>query len=135
MKKMTTILLTAAIFLTIGIVIPKPAEGIETEELKIYNASDLTAEILENRNGKIIIEKAYGVVIDDEGNGRELLDNNDFNGDYEGIEDNYYISYHRVEGAKKGDIICSYFIYDPNNNGVDTIIERFDYIVEEGIEK
>ena len=32
MKKMTTILLTAAIFLTIGIVIPKPAEGIETEE-------------------------------------------------------------------------------------------------------
>ena len=154
MKQITAIILTIiSIFAGAGMTAEKPTTTAETTEktfnwveaydeiaddlelFKVYHTADLTAETLENRNGDLIIEKIYGIVIDDEGNGKILESNEDFvkahNRDYNGIaEHNYYISYKRVEGAKQGDIILTYCIYNPNSNYSDDIIARFDYIMD-----
>ena len=105
----------------------------ELELLKVYNSADLTAEILENRNGDLIIEKVYGICIDNEGNGRQLDSNRDFkavhSGDFESIENNYYISYSN-RNIKKGDIVLSYMVYNTENNAVDDITDRYDYVID-----
>lgn len=85
-----------------------------------YNTGDLTAEILENRNGDIIIEKAIGKVLNDNGDGKILNTKSK----------NNYISYRSVKDAKAGDIILTYFLYNPDNNAVDDILYRFDYIID-----
>jgi hypothetical protein len=106
----------------------------ENELLKVYDSADLTAEILSNRNGDLIIEKVYGVVVNTEGDGIALESNEDFvkahNRDYNSIADNY-ISYKSVEGAEENDIVLTYFIYNPDSNYTDDIIERFDYIIDD----
>ncbi len=87
-------------------------------EILIIDSADLTGEMLENRNGKIIIEKVIGEVLDEEGNGK-ILNNND-----------YYISYKNTKGVKPGSIVLSYMIYDPDTNYIDDIKDRYDYILE-----
>lgn len=98
-------------------VIPNETETTETETqdniCKIYDSSDLTEDILANRQGKLIIEKCVGVVSDDEKNGN--------------LEDGSYISYADVDCAK-GDTITTYLIYNPDTNYTDDVIERFDYV-------
>lgn len=90
------------------------------EKVEIIDSSDLTMEMIRNRNGKIIIERCIGVVLDAEGNGK-VLNYND--------PEHYYIGYRNVKGAKPGDTILSYFIYNPENNIEDDIIYRYDYIL------
>jgi hypothetical protein len=100
----------------------------------VYDLADLTTEILTERNGALIIEKAYGVVTDNNGNGRILLNDNDFinahDRNYNSITDNY-ISYKSVEGVEESDIVLTYFIYNPDSNYTDDIIARFDYIIDD----
>ena len=91
------------------------------ETIQIVNSDDLTMEMLQNRKGTIIIEKCIGMMTDAEGNGRVL---NCANPDY------YYISYKSVKNANIGDIILTYFVYNPDNNIEDDIIERFDFIID-----
>lgn len=86
-------------------------------EILVIDSSDLTNEMLENRNGKIIIEKVIGEVLDDEGNGK-ILNNN-----------NYYISYKNTKDIKPGSIVLSYMIYDPDTNYFDDIKDRYDYVI------
>lgn len=89
--------------------------------MEIYDTQDLTADTLESRNGKLIIERVIGVVEDAESGAGRC-----FNG-----EEYYnYINYKRVKGIKNGDIICTYMIYNPDNNYVDDIMMRFDYIID-----
>jgi hypothetical protein len=89
--------------------------------IKIIDTQDLTLEDLENRNGKLIIERVIGIVED-----AETGDGRCFNG-----EEYYnYISYKGTPGISNGDIICSYMIYNPDNNYEDDIIMRFDYIID-----
>lgn len=154
MKQITALILTIiSIFAGAGVTAEKPTATAETAEktfdwveaydeiaddlelFKVYNSADLTEEILINRNGDLIIEKLYGIVIDDEGNGKILESNDDFkkahNREYNSItEHNYYISYKRVAGVKQGDIVLTYCIYNPDNNYSDDIIARFDYIMD-----
>lgn len=154
MKQITAIILTIITFFAgAGATADKPTATAETEvktfswvefydeitndlELfKVYNSADLTAERLENRNGDLIIEKLYGIVIDEEGNGKILEGQQDFikahSRQYENIDfNNYYISYKRVAGVKQGDIILTYCIYNPDSNYSDDIIARFDYIMD-----
>ena len=86
----------------------------ETDNIcKVYNSSDLTEDILANRQGKLIIEKCTGTVSDNEKNGS--------------LEDGSYISYADVDCAK-GDAITTYLIYNPGTNYTDDVIERFDYV-------
>ena len=84
--------------------------------LQEYEAEELTADILNNRNGSLIIEKCIGRVTSE-------------NGDGEILNGNGYISYAGIN-AKKGNVILTYFVYNPDSNFEDDIISRFDYIID-----
>lgn len=95
-------------------VIPSETEITETDNIcQVYDSSDLTEDILANRQGELIIEKCVGTVTDDEKNGS--------------LEDGSYISYADVDCAK-GDTVITYLIYNPKSNYTDDVIERFDYV-------
>ena len=92
----------------------------QTDHIQIIDTSDINAwQIIESRNGNIIIEKVIGIVDDAETGAGHQLDNAD-----------YYISYNSVDNIRKGNIICTYFIYNPETNYADDIICRFDYIID-----
>lgn len=88
-------------------------------QIKIINSNDLSAEKLQTRNGKIIVERVVGVVDDAQTGAGHTIDNG-----------NYYICYDDVEGISKGNKICTYLVYNPNTNCVDDIVARFDYIIQ-----
>ena len=86
----------------------------ETDNIcQLYDSSELTEDILANRQGKLIIEKCVGTVIDDEKNGS--------------LEDGSYISYADVD-CTKGDTSTTYLIYNPETNYTDDVIKRFDFV-------
>lgn len=82
---------------------------------EIYDTQDLTEDILTSRQGKLIIEKCIGVVLDNDKNGELVNADPEYN----------YISYTDVD-CKKGDTITSYLFYNPENNYVDDVIFRYD---------
>ena len=89
------------------------------DHIEIINSYDLTIEELQSRNGKLIIEVVIGQVDNFVTGAGHQLDNPD-----------YYISYKGVEGIANGNIICTYFIYNPENNYEDDIMYRYDYIID-----
>lgn len=108
---------------------------LETEELfimeltekslgsyQMYDASELTAEILENRNGITIIERCVGMVVDKtQGDGIIL---NAYNPEYN------YISYRSCgQEVCDGTILVSYMVYNPDTTYIDDIIERYDFVI------
>lgn len=97
----------------------------EIGAIEIVDSADLSLEDLENRKGKIIIEKCIGVVENPDGDGRVL---NCADPDY------YYISYRSVEDFQEGDTILTYFIYNPDTNYADDILERFDYVIDREVD-
>lgn len=97
----------------------------EIGAIEIIDSADLSLEDLENREGKIIIEKCIGVVENSDGDGRVL---NCADPDY------YYISYRSVEDFQEGDTILTYFIYNPDTNYADDILERFDYVIDREVD-
>ena len=48
--------------------------------------------------------------------------------------DYYYISYRSVEDFQEGDTILTYFIYNPDTNYTDDILERFDYVIDREVD-
>ena len=102
-------------------VIPSETETTETETqdniCQVYDSSELTEDILANRQGELIIEKCVGTVIDDEKNGAIQNADSDYN----------YISYADVD-CTKGDTITTYLIYNPETNYTDDVIKRFDFV-------
>lgn len=97
----------------------------EIGAIEIVDSADLSLEDLENRKGKIIIEKCIGVVENSDGDGKVL---NCADPDY------YYISYRSVEDFQEGDTILTYFIYNPDTNYADDILERFDYVIDREVD-
>lgn len=91
----------------------------ESATINMYDTANLNAEILENRNGTLIIERCIGKCADIDGNGYVL----EFPDEY--------ISYKNVENVKPGDTILTYFIYNPNTNYADDIMYRYDYVLDE----
>ena len=92
----------------------------------IYDSNDLTLDMLENRNGQVIIERCYGVVIDDENGAGKVL--NPYDEDYD------YISYSRCEGVREGTLMMTYLVYNPDTNYFDDIMERYDCVVSRELE-
>lgn len=125
-KKMITIaLVTVSI---IGNTTSAPVQATQYSEavkaapmVKVIDCNDLTEEMLTSRKEHNImyIERIIGKVTDNKKNGKIL--NPPVNG-------GYYISYDRVEDARKGDLIITYCVYNPYTNWEDDVIERWDFI-------
>lgn len=86
--------------------------------VEIYDSEDLTYDILNNRNGKTIVEKCYGIVLDEEGNGMQLNPS---------VAGNDYIKYHDLP---VGSVVLSVFVYNPDTNAEDDIISRSDWVLD-----
>lgn len=92
----------------------------QLELIKVIDASETNAwQIIEGRNGNLVIEKVIGIVDDAETGDGHQLDNAD-----------NYISYASLDDIRNGNIICTYFIYNPDTNYADDILMRFDYIID-----
>lgn len=98
--------------------------------LEIYDTSELTPRIMANRNGKIIVEKIIGKVTNQKLDG-EILNCNAEDGGYTNKDGGNYISYERVEGAREGDKIVTYYIYSPFSNEQDDVLTRLDFIIDD----
>lgn len=90
-----------------------------SDNIIIAEPDDITGEMLENRNGKIIIQVQWGIAVDDEGNGRVLNTATTYN----------YTSYRCVPGIQKGDIVLTYLVFNPENDYIDDIVARSDFIM------
>lgn len=88
---------------------------------KVIDCNDLTEEMLTTRteHNVMYIERIIGKVTDNEKNGKVLNPPED---------GGYYISYASVKGARKGDTIITYCVYNPFSNYDDDVIERWDFI-------
>lgn len=92
------------------------------ENVEIYDSSELTSDILETRIGTTIVERCIGLVTD-AGNGDGVILNSADLGDY--------IGYRAVNlPFQDGMIVLSYMIYNPENDYVDDIIDRYDFILD-----
>lgn len=91
------------------------------EKIVVYDCSDLTADVLENRKGTTVVERCIGLVTDKQTGDGKIL-NTESEGDY--------ISYRKVYQDKtEGTIILSYMVYGSDNNHIDDIIDRYDFIL------
>ena len=76
---------------------------------------DKLLDVLENRNGKIVIEISTGTVLDTDGNGQDIS--------------GYYRKYDSSRFSA-GDRVQSIFVYNPENNFIDDILYRLDTKIE-----
>lgn len=86
----------------------------------IFDASELTMEMLESRTSEvIIIERCISIVTNanEEGDGKML--------NYDG---GYYIKHDK--GIEDGTIMLTYFIYNSETQYYDDIIERYDFVLD-----
>lgn len=92
-------------------------------EYKLYDSSELSAEILESRNGVVIIERCIGFVTDKTTGDGEVL--NAYDADYN------YISYRSDTSStyRDGTVFISYMVYNHENNCIDDIIARYDFVL------
>lgn len=102
----------------------------DVNAIEIYDTSELTPQVMANRNGKIIVEKIIGEVTSHKLDGKILNCNAD-DGGYTNKDGGNYISYERVDGAKEGDKIVTYFIYNPFTNAQDDVWTRLDFIIDD----
>ena len=71
-------------------------------------------DILENRNGKIIIKVIETTVLDNEGNASDAF--------------GFYVKYESGK-YEKGDRVQTAFVYNPENNYLDDTLYRFDTLI------
>lgn len=102
----------------------------DVNTIEIYDTSELTPQIMNERNGKIIVEKIIGQVTNSNLDGIILNCDTD-NGGYTNKDGGNYISYERVDGAKAGDKILTYYIYNPFTNEQDDVLTRMDFIIDD----
>lgn len=100
----------------------KQAKQIEQQySLDVIDTSKLTLSEITHRKGIIIVERVIGEVVTDDKDGKML--NQVGNTEYD------YISYKGVD-CKKGDVIVTYLLYNPENNYCDDVVARWDYVLE-----
>lgn len=89
--------------------------------VKVIDCDKLTEKMLTTRTEHHImyIERIIGKVTDNKKNGKVLNPPKD---------GGYYISYASVKGARKGNLIVTYCVYNPYTNWDDDVIERWDFI-------
>lgn len=102
----------------------------DVNTIEIYDTSELTPQIMADRKGKIIVEKIIGEVTNHNLDGKILNCDTD-NGGYTNKDGGNYISYERVDGAKEGDKILTYFLYNPFTKEQDDVLTRMDFIIDD----
>ena len=90
-------------------------DNTEAYYTRTKNDYDAMTEILENRNGKILIEVIEATVLDDYGNGSDQF--------------GFYVKYD-ARRFSKGDKVQSVFVYNPDSNYIDDILYRVDSLLE-----
>lgn len=136
MKKFTAFLLALLVLLSSSCSAKEKADPIRTiedslvqqlsvygaEKIVVYDSSELTAEILENRNGRLIVERCIGTVTNAEEGDGMMFNSPD--------PQFIYIGYRRVsQPLENGAVVLSYMVYNPQNNYVDDIAERYDFVL------
>lgn len=97
----------------------KVAEKIEKKySLKATDSSKLDYEKITHRKYTVILERCIGKVKNKNKDGKVLNTN-----------EGYYISYKDVK-CKKGDIVITYFLWNPENNLDDDVIARWDFVIK-----
>ena len=89
---------------------------------KVYETDEITGDMLEHRNGALICELCVGIVTDAQsGDGRVInTKENYFNYiSYRGFDQPYY----------DGTVVVTYLVYNPENNYVDDVIDRYDFVL------
>lgn len=129
MKRIST-LLTIAIFILSSCVTVtagskldgyrQQARQIEKQnKIVAVDTAKLTTKQITHRKGTVLVERIIGVVKNSRKDGKIL--------NVPKGETYYnYISYRDVS-CKKGDVIVTYCLYNPESNGEDDIIARWDY--------
>lgn len=97
----------------------RQAERIEKKfDLNVVDTADLTYKATTHRKGTVLVERVIGRVKNNNGDGKVLNNgNNPYN----------YICYKDWIDCKKGDVIVTYVLYNPENNVEDDFIARWDY--------
>ena len=90
-------------------------DNIHVYHSKTKEDFDRLTSIIENRNGKIIIEMVDATVLDDDGNGSDSF--------------GFYVKYDSGRFSK-GDKVRSIFVYNPKTNYLDDIVRRIDRLME-----
>ena len=90
------------------------------DSVQIYHSKtkeefDRLTSVIENRNGRIIIELIDATVLDDDGNGSDSF--------------GFYVKYDSGQFSK-GDKVRSVFVYNPDTNYLDDIVCRVDQLIE-----
>lgn len=94
--------------------------SIDLGNVEIYHSTDKKSfnaltPILENRNGKVIIEIIEGTVLDNNGNGTDIVGK--------------YIKYDS-DRFTKGNKVQTVYIYNPDSNAFDDVLYRMDSLIE-----
>ena len=93
-------------------------------DIVMYDSSELSVKKIERRNGTVIIERCicYVNTFDNgEGSGTIL---NAFDKDFS------YIHFSDMgEEIRKGTIVVSYFVYNPDSNVIDDVSDIYDFVL------
>ena len=116
MRKITIIMAVAVFVILWGNI--THAQEIKPEP-EFIGSEELHPGILENRNGRMIIERMIGIVVSPYGDGKVL---NPYDPEF-----NYI--YYDIGEYEVGDIVITYLVYNPENNYDDDIIQRSDWVV------
>lgn len=90
-------------------------DSIQVQHSKTREEFDRLTSVIENRNGRIIIEMIDATVLDDDGNGSDQF--------------GFYVKYDSGRFSK-GDKVRSVFVYNPDTNYFDDIVCRIDQLME-----
>lgn len=90
-------------------------DSVQVQHSKTKEEFDRLTSVIENRNGRIVIEMIDATVLDNDGNGSDTF--------------GFYVKYDSGRFSK-GDKVRSVFVYNPDTNYFDDIVCRIDQLME-----
>lgn len=94
------------------------------KNVAIYSTDELTDDVLENRTNLdgVVVEKMIGMVAKGNNGDGIILNTKD--------TEHNYISYNNMDfETHEGTIILTYYVYNPETNYLDDVLERYDFVL------
>lgn len=94
------------------------------KNVAIYPTDELTNETLENRTNLdgVVVEKMIGMVAKGNNGNGIILNTKD--------TEHNYISYNNMDfEIHEGTIILTYYVYNPETNYLDDVLERYEFVL------